>query len=601
MSKRSGKKSDRKVALRLFMKTLVYSVKMMFGANKLAAILITFVQIIQAVLPSIQAIFVGLTLTELAQLNWRGFLIFIILAVGLSIVRDLLAPVTGYFSQVLRYDIQNFAVEKLYLKVGKIPLKVRETKENADALEIAESYGLNLGWLFPQFVSIVSQIFAMIVAFIVLAKLNWLIALFMIVIVAPSGILVFRKVLADRKMWKSNSLWRRKGWGVRNQFTHPGNLIELKLNGLFDYFVREWRKFISRDRETIMAVDKKFLPWETGFGGLGGVLQLAVLIWAGKLIINGSLAIGFIVTIKNLMDNLSGSLQSVMVSISQVGDDLLNAKDYFAYLDLPEEEDGSVRIVPNYPLKIEFRDVSFTYPLAEAPAISQVSIVIEPGEGVALVGENGSGKTTLIKLLLGLYEPDSGEILVNGHNLRDVNKASYYKMLGALFQDFAHYDFATLEENIWYGDISRKPREDDFREVIERAKLTSTVAKLPHGLKQILSKQFDKKNGTDLSGGQWQRLALARGFWREPQVLILDEPTASVDAKAEYEIFKEIGESQKGRTTIIISHRFSTVRKAEKIFVIAHGKIVERGMHAELMSQGGLYAEMFSLQAEGYK
>ncbi len=570
--------------------------------EKPLAILVSLSQIITSVLPSIQAIFIGLTLTELAKLNWSSFLLYVVLTFVFVILRDIITPVTNYFSQMLQYDIQNSAVEKLYLKVGRIPLKVRETKENSDALEIAERYGLNLGWMFPQFLSIVGQFVALVTAFIVLAKLNWIIAIFMVVVILPSSILTTKKVFANRRNWKHNSLWRRKGWGIREQFSRPDAILELRLNGIYNYFVREWRKFISRDRESEMEVDKKYLPAEICFGGLNGVLQLVVLIFSGKLVMDGKLAIGFIMTITHLMDNLANSLSSIMLSLSSIGDDLLNSQDYFAYLNLPEEKTGGLKIASDHPPKIEFRDVSFTYPLADDPAISHVSFEINSGDGVALVGENGSGKTTLIKLLLGLYEPDEGEILVDGHNLKDIDKVSYYKVLGALFQDFAHYDFATLEENIWYGDISRKPVKADFDQAIEKAKLTKTVASLPRGLKQILSKRFDDENGADLSGGQWQRLALARGFWREPQVLILDGPTAAVDAKAEYEIFREIGETQKGKTTIIISHRFSTVRKAEKIFVISGGEIVERGSHAELMKiKGGLYQEMFNLQAEGYK
>lgn len=584
-----------------FARTLLYSVRMMWHSNKLAAVLVSLSEIFQAIIPSVQAIFTGLTITQLAALNWGGFVLYLGLTVGFSVLRDLAQPITNYFSEMLRYDIQNSAVEQLYLKINKIPLAVRETRQNADKLEIAERYGLNLGWLFPQFISIISQIISMVVAFVVLAQLNWLIAIAILIISTPSGIMALKRVLMDRRMWQSNSIWRRKGWGIRNQFV-AGQAVELKVTGLYDYFVKSWRKFISRDRETAVVIDKKFLPYETGFGALGDLLQLGVLIWAGKLIIDGALAIGFIMTIKNLMDNLSVSFQQVLFAISNIGDDVLNAQDYFEYLDLPEEADGRVLVAGGQPPKIEFRDVTFTYAGASEPALKNVSLTIAPGEDIALVGENGSGKTTLIKLLLGLYTPDSGEILVNDTPMANVNKKSYYKRLGALFQDYARYDFANLEENIWYGDITRPLKTADLRDAIDKARLGKMVAKLPHGLKQNLSKQFDEKNGTDLSGGQWQRVALARGFWRNPDVLILDEPTAAVDAKSEYEIFQEIARAQVDKTTIIISHRFSTVRKARQIYVMDSGEIVERGSHSELMQiDGGLYREMFTLQAEGYR
>jgi len=253
------------------------------------------------------------------------------------------------------------------------------------------------------------------------------------------------------------------------------------------------------------------------------------------------------------------------------------------------------------PPRIEFQDVIFTYPMNSEPTVKDISFVVEPGEDIALVGENGSGKTTIIKLLLGIYQPDSGQILIDGVPLERLNKEAYYRRMGALFQDYARMIFTDLGDNIWFGDITRKKRASDLMEAAEKAKLVKLIEKLPHGLKQILSKAYDVENGTDLSGGQWQRVALARGFFRRADVLILDEPTAAVDAKAEFEIFQEIARNQQDKTTIIISHRFSTVRKAQKILVIDGGRVIESGTHGELMKiKDGLYQEMFTLQAEGY-
>ncbi|MDR2063805.1 MAG: ABC transporter ATP-binding protein/permease [Candidatus Nomurabacteria bacterium] len=590
-----------KVNPRVALRATAYSVRMMFRSNPLAAIFISAVEIIQAPIPSVQAIFTGVILTKLAAGDWNGFLLFIGLLVALSILRTILQHVNGYFSQVLQYDIHNYANEQLYLKVNRISIAARETKENADKLEIAERYALSLGWLFPRLLAIMSQSIAFAVAVAVLASLSWPIALVIVLTMIPNSVLMIQKMRMERKIWKSNSVHRRKGWGIRSQLTDQKQTIELRVNGLYNYFVRQWRKHIVQDRVEEMAAERKFLPWEMASGSLQSLATLGVLAWAGKLIIDGKLEIGYLMTIKSLMDNLMSSAFQVVSSLSQVGSDIMNASDYFAYLDLPEEVDGEVLVAADKPPKIEFRDVTFTYPLGEQPVIKNVSFTINTGEAVALVGENGSGKTTIIKLLFGLYPPDSGEILVNDVPLSKINKVSYYKHLGALFQDYSRYTFTNFTENIWYGDITRKLNKKEILEVVDKAKLTPLVNKLPFGMSQILSKRFDDKNGTDLSGGQWQRVALARSFWRNPNVLILDEPTAAVDAKAEYEIFQEIAKSQHGKTTIIISHRFSTVRKAEKILVIDSGRIIEQGSHRQLMAlEKGLYREMFELQAEGY-
>ena len=233
-------------------------------------------------------------------------------------------------------------------------------------------------------------------------------------------------------------------------------------------------------------------------------------------------------------------------------------------------------------------------------AVKDVSFTLNPGDSLAIVGENGAGKTTLIKLMIGAYQPTKGTILIDGQPLERINRESYLAQIGALFQDFSRYEFATLGENVWFGDVERPYSRRDIEAALKDAGLESLVNEYKEGLNTILSKDIDSKNAVNLSGGQWQRLGIARAFFRSPNVLILDEPTASVDAVSEYEIFKNIIKKQENKTTVIISHRFSTVRKAERIIVLDHGKIVESGTHDELIAKNGIYKEMFELQAEGY-
>jgi ATP-binding cassette subfamily B protein len=203
-------------------------------------------------------------------------------------------------------------------------------------------------------------------------------------------------------------------------------------------------------------------------------------------------------------------------------------------------------------------------------------------------------------LLIGAYTPDSGEVLVNDQPLERINRESYLAQIGALFQDYSRYDFATLGENVWFGNVDKPYSRKAIMEALRDAGLSELVDNYKNGLNQILSKDIDSQNATNLSGGQWQRLGIARAFFRSPNILILDEPTSAVDAKSEYEIFRNIIKKQEHKSTIIISHRFSTVRKAEKIIVLDAGKIIEQGTHDVLISQNGVYKEMFELQAEGY-
>jgi ATP-binding cassette subfamily B protein len=593
--------SKSKLSFGKAMGTIFKTAKMMFQAGPLGASLITISNIIEAVIPSFLALFMGIFITKLTQGDWDGFVLYISLTFVLAIVQTVTGHISGYFSWRMQYDIQNYALKKLYLKVTKIPLAVRELKENADKLEIAENYGLDLGWLFPRFVQTISQIVAFVTAFIVLANVSLLIAIITMVFIIPNIVLTTYRMRKEREYWKGNSVNRRRGWGYRRQLTDQKLAMEMKLYGLVPHFIKKWRFFVTRDRDQSLTVDKKLLPYETTAGVLDRIAQLGVLIYSGKQVFDGVLEIGYLVTIKTLMDNLSRSGYALTTSMNQVGLDIMNASDYFEYLELPEEDNSGVVLEQTGKApKLEFKDVTFTYPMNTEPTIREVSFVVEPGEDIALVGENGSGKTTIIKLLLGVYRPDSGEILIDGISIDKLNKDSYYRRVGALFQDYARYEFTDLGDNIHFGDISKKKTRSSLEEAAGKAKLGDMLKNLPHGFKQILSKQYDEENGTDLSGGQWQRVALARGFFRNPEVLILDEPTAAVDAKAEYEIFQEIAKTQADKTTIIISHRFSTVRKAHKILVIDGGRVIESGTHQELIRADGLYKEMFTLQAEGY-
>jgi ATP-binding cassette subfamily B protein len=242
--------------------------------------------------------------------------------------------------------------------------------------------------------------------------------------------------------------------------------------------------------------------------------------------------------------------------------------------------------------------VTFTYPGREQPALADVSFTIAPGETVAVVGRNGAGKTTLVKLLGRLYDPDAGTVLVDGRDVREYDPAALRAQIGVIFQDYATYQL-TVRENIGVGQIARLTDTEAVADAAQRAGAGEVVARLPDGYDTMLGKWFD--GGHQLSGGEWQKVALARAFMRDAQVLVLDEPTAALDAQAEYELFTRLKALAAGRTTLFISHRFSTVRMADRILVLEGGRLIEAGSHAELMALGGRYAELFELQASSYR
>ncbi|HCU13526.1 MAG TPA: ABC transporter ATP-binding protein, partial [Gemmatimonadetes bacterium] len=287
----------------------------------------------------------------------------------------------------------------------------------------------------------------------------------------------------------------------------------------------------------------------------------------------------------------------------------LYLRDLFVFLGMRPtiESPPNARLVP---AKIQsgfvFENVGFRYPGSEQWAIRNVDLVLRPGERVALVGENGAGKTTITKLLARLYDPTEGRITLDGVDLKEYDLASVRHAIGVIFQDFVRYDMR-FDENIGVGEIDSVRADLDknngtptaITAAAENSLAASLLPRFSKGYRQMLGRRFEE--GVDLSGGEWQKIALARAYIRDAQVLILDEPTAALDARAEYEVFLRFSELVAGRMAILISHRFSTVRMADRIIVLRHGKVEGQGSHEELLSKGGLYEELFTMQAQGYK
>ncbi len=303
-----------------------------------------------------------------------------------------------------------------------------------------------------------------------------------------------------------------------------------------------------------------------------------------------------------------GSFQSLLGSVASLYENGLFVSNLFAYLDISSGEEPRALPARSLPrgasLAFELRHVSFRYPAqagqpeSERWALRDVNLVVAPGEKLALVGDNGAGKSTLIKLMLRLYDPTEGQILYGGVDIRDLDPKDLRQRIGVLFQDFVRYQF-TAEENVGLGEVAHIHDRPRIEVAIDRGGARSVIERLPHGLDSMLGGWFEE--GQELSGGQWQKLALARAFMRDAELLVLDEPSSSLDAEAEHDLLQRLHELARSRTAIFISHRFSTVRTADRIVLLRDGQIEEQGSHAELVARGGRYARLFALQAEGYR
>ena len=375
---------------------------------------------------------------------------------------------------------------------------------------------------------------------------------------------------------------------------------EVKLFGLGRRLLDRYRGIFDKLYRADRALTVRRDSWGVGLGLLGTAALYGAYTWIAVSTVQGLITLGQMTMYFALFRQGQSAVSSGLSAIGGMYEDNLYLSTLYEYLEteLPVIR-GKLEHGPAPADGVRFESVSFTYPGAAEPALQDISLHLRPGSSLALVGENGSGKTTLIKLLTRLYEPSSGCVLLDGLDLREWDAAKLRERIGVIFQDFARYQLL-VGENVGAGDEKSFEDEARWREAAAKGQAAEFIERLPGGYRTQLGKWF--KDGRELSGGQWQKIALSRAFMRTgADILVLDEPTSSMDARAEAEVFEHFRRLASDRITILISHRFSTVRMADHIVVLDQGRIVEQGSHEELMSLGGTYASLFTLQARGYR
>jgi ATP-binding cassette, subfamily B, bacterial len=376
---------------------------------------------------------------------------------------------------------------------------------------------------------------------------------------------------------------------------------ELKLFGLKDFLTNRFKVLSTHVYEEDVALARRKLTMGSLLSAIGTAGYYTAYVFAVWKTVTGEFTLGTLTFLANAIRDASSNLQQTFSTLSTIADQALFLTDLIAFFEMRPTIESKPNALPApRPIQrgFEFRNVSFRYPGSSRLVLKGLNFHLRPGERVALIGENGEGKTTIVKLLTRLYDPAEGQVLLDGVDLREYSLEDLYREIGVIFQDFMRYEM-TARENIAVGRIEQIGNLALLQQSAQKSMADEVVAKLSSGYEQMLGRRFE--GGVDLSGGEWQKVALARAYLRDAQVLILDEPTSALDARSEYEVFQRFAELTAGKMALFISHRFSTVRMADRIVVLEHGKIAEEGDHDALTQLGGRYAEMFELQAASYR
>lgn len=589
---------------RISLRSLFYTLKIYHKAVGWRSFFFALYRLYNSVLPSITAVLAGAAVTAIADaINTHDFvptIVYLSILLGIQVADIILGAIDHYLSSRAYQEVYIYVSERVATKYIQIPLRIRETREFADKFDRVKSFANSIPFISSSIIGVTSSIISLISIIIATLTVSPIITGVVILSAIPSSIITMKLSAKRRRNWREYTRDRRIAWTIENKIINSNNALEIEMNGLGGYLVKRMVKANRHSQEQDIIDERRYFWPRFGSNLLEILATFGILFYVAIEIILGRLAIGQFFTIRTLLSQLSANITGLFDNLSSVSENLVNATDYMEFMEAAIKPSGEVKVTDTP--TIEFRNVSFSYPNSNVKALDNVSFKLKPGESLAIVGENGAGKTTLIKLLIGAYEPAEGVILINGQPFSQIDRESYLSQLGALFQDYSRYEFATLGENVWFGDTNKEYNQKALELALEQADLNNLASNYDKGLNQILSKDFDESSTTDLSGGQWQRLAIARVLFRSPNVLLLDEPTSAIDAKSEHRILRNVFERQKGKTTVIISHRFSTVRKASQIIVLDHGKVIESGSHEELVAKdGGTYKTMFETQAKEYR
>jgi ATP-binding cassette subfamily B protein len=600
------------------MKKVILDVKVMFQMTKLAwqahpfyFCTILLIEVVQGILPILQAWYMKVLVDKLVLViqdrknNFSPELVFILIfQVVFYVIGSLLPPIVGYMSSEigrrLQINTQIITSNKINSLMGLAPF---EDPELFNLIQLGTrgaqtgSQSINLSMSFVRNILTISSFTTILVIF------SPMLALIVGVAILPQLYVQMRLSKQNFDLYVRNSTKERIAGYYNSILTSNVFAKEVRLFGLADHFLKPFTRLSEEIHSSHRKQHQRELCWRIALDTITGVVGAIAFVLIALQVFSGNLTVGDVTLYMSAVASLQGASLSIIFNIVSLREQILYYNQFIKLLNLPQTLFVAPSPIPVPPLTIgiEFRNVSFRYSRRHPWVLRDVNFTIPAKKCVALVGLNGSGKTTLVKLLARLYDPTDGCILWDGTDIRSFEPQEFRRRVGAIFQDFARYELGAYE-NIAVGDVVRFNDVDRVRKAAERAGIHSTLEGLSQGYGTTLSRSlsFDE-DGVDLSLGQWQKIALARMFVREADVQILDEPTASLDAQSEYNLYQYFMNLVEEKTTLLISHRFSTVRIADFIAVMENGCITEYGSHADLIVKNGAYARLYNLQAQQYK
>lgn len=597
-----GKNKNTKSKISIF-KLVFFVLKEFLKQNPWFYFFLMLIIFAVAMLPSLEQFAVGRVIDRFVEMATSG------LGWSTAAWWSLFALVGVFILTAVIYRLETFmqqvdsSLSNLYLdKIAAFPIFLESEPQNMEDPDFVYKFSKvqhnvwRLNRVFYDVLDIVAKFVAVVAVAVLLIAFSPLLVVFLLVSVIPGAIVSY---IYGKRVW---SIWDLSGskkilytsyrWSLYHE--DLDSFQEMKVNDYGPYLMERANHYHYLFINELVRNEKKRLYAELFAGIFENVAVGVALYLVLSLFLGGAITVGTFYFIYGLLFSFRSYSQILLRRVVAVQAD----KNYLeTFYELRHQKrkivPGHIQLDNKQPLSIEFKNVSFKYPKTNKWVFQGLSFKVSADDDVAIVGQNGAGKTTLIKLLLRIYDPNKGKILVNGHDLKKLDLDAYYKLLGLLFQSFSKPS-VKVEENIYLGNIHRKFNIEEIKDAARKAEADGFIEKYPNQYETFLNKEM--KGGILPSGGQWQRLAIARVFFKKPKLMILDEPTSAIDALAEEQIFNNLYEYGKDTTMLFISHRFATVRKAKRIIVIENGHIVEQGQHDDLMANDGLYAKMYQAQ-----